>query len=64
MQIEIKTLDGRAAGSAELPDALFGAKGAPGHHRPRDALAVDEAPGRHAPDQRHGRSVRHDEEAV
>ena len=25
MQIEIKTLDGGAAGSADLPEALFGA---------------------------------------
>ena len=64
MQVEITTLDKASAGNAELPDELFGGQAASGHHGARGALAVRQAPRRHAQHQGAERGVRHHEEAV
>ena len=54
----------RPAGALELPDEIFAAVAARRHHGARRALAARQAPRRHAQDEGHGRSLRHDEEAV
>ena len=46
MQIEIKTLDRAARPARPTCPISFRGQGPPGHHRPRDPVAADEAPRR------------------
>ena len=52
MKIDMTSIDGTAAGSIELNDAIFGLEPRAGSHRPHGALAARQASGRHAQDAR------------
>ena len=64
MKIDITSLDGDAAGSIELADAIFGLEPRAGSDRPHGALPARQAARRHAPGQGPRRHRAHRQEDV
>ena len=64
MKFDITSIDGSAAGSLELSDAVFGPRAARRSDRPHGALAARQAPARHASDAGARRHQPHRQEDV